>query len=334
MNILLTCTGRRHYLAKFFHQAVAGDGKIVGTDVSLTAPALAACDVAKQVPAVSAENYLDLLLETMKEHQINMLFSLNDLELELLVKNRDLIEHKTGATVYVPSPEALAICADKWETFKFAKNIGVPVPETWLTVDSALKALDSSQVSFPLIVKPRWGSASIGLFVVHDKETLNEAFEACERAVAGSLLASFGSTDAVIIQEMLEGTEYGVDLLFGKQENLIGFAAKKKLAMRAGETDKAVSVEAAPFKQSVEALAANLAHRGNMDCDFIERNGIYYLLEINPRFGGGYPFTHLAGANHVQMLLDDYADKPLQPYSYEIGKGFAKYDDLVAVPNE
>src|SRR5690554_2822414 len=139
MNILLTCTGRRHYLAKFFHQAVAGDGKIIGTDMSLTAPALAACDVAKKVPAVSAENYLDLLLETMKEHQVNMLFSLNDLEVELLVENRDLIEHETGATVYVPSSEALVICADKWETFKFAKSIGVPVPETWLTVDSALK---------------------------------------------------------------------------------------------------------------------------------------------------------------------------------------------------
>lgn len=331
MNILLTCTGRRHYLAKFFHQALAGKGKVVGTDMSLTAPALAMCDVAKQVPAVSDENYLDLLLGIIKEQQIDMLFSLNDLELELLVKNRDLIEHETGATVYVPSPEALAICADKWETFKFAKNVGIPVPETWLTVNSALKALGTSQVSFPLIVKPRWGSASIGLFVVHDKETLEEAFEACERAVAGSLLASFGNTDAVIIQEMLEGTEYGVDLLFGKQANFIGFAAKKKLAMRAGETDKAISVSPAPFKESVELLASNLIHRGNMDCDFIERDGTYYLLEINPRFGGGYPFTHLAGANHVQMLLDDYADKPLQSYSYEVGKGFAKFDDLVAV---
>jgi len=270
----------------------------------------------------------------MKEHQVNMLFSLNDLEVELLVENRDLIEHETGATVYVPSSEALAVCADKWETFKFAKNIGVPVPETWLTVSSALKALDTSQVSFPLIVKPRWGSASIGLFVVHDKETLKEAFEACEQAVAGSLLASFGNTDAVIIQEMLEGTEYGVDLLFGKQENFIGFTAKKKLAMRAGETDKAVSVEAAPFKASVEALAANLAHRGNMDCDFIERNGIYYLLEINPRFGGGYPFTHLAGANHVQMILDDYQGKALQSYAYQVGKSFAKCDTLVEVPVE
>lgn len=332
MNILLTCTGRRHYLAKFFHQALAGKGKVVGTDMSLTAPALAMCDVVRQVPPVSDENYLNLLLEIIKEQQINLLFSLNDLELELLVNNRDAIEQETGATVYVPTAETLCICADKWQTFHFAKSIGVPVPETWLTVGSALESLDASEVSFPLIVKPRWGSASIGLFVANDKETLVEVFEACERAVASSLLASFGSTEAVIIQEMLVGTEYGLDLLFSKQENFIGFTAKKKIAMRAGETDKAISVEAAPFKQSIETIAANFVHRGNMDCDFIERDGTFYLLEINPRFGGGYPFTHLAGANHVQMLLDDYAGKPIQPYSYEVGKGFAKFDDLVAVP--
>lgn len=331
-NVLLTCAGRRHYLVNYFRQALVGSGKVVGADVSLCAPALAICDVVMQVPSVSDDAYLDALVEIMIGQDIDMLFSLNDLELEILAKNRDLIEQKTGATVYVPTLATLDICADKWKTFQFARQIGIPVPETWLSVDDALAALNASRVSFPLIIKPRWGSASVGLFVVNDVESLKESFTACEHIVNEGFLSTFGSTDAVIIQEMLVGTEYGVDLLFSKQDEFIGFAAKKKFGMRAGETDKAFSVDPAPFQASVEAIAANLSHRGNMDCDFIERDGVFYLLEINPRFGGGYPFTHLAGANHVQMLLDDYRGKPLEPYTYEVGRGFAKFDDLVAIP--
>ncbi|HSH44954.1 MAG TPA: N-acetylmuramic acid 6-phosphate etherase, partial [Longimicrobiales bacterium] len=128
---------------------------------------------------------------------------------------------------------------------------------------------------------------------------------------------------AVLIQELIEGDEYGVDILYDKEESFIGFTAKKKLAMRAGETDKAVTVPSEVLKEVVHTIAQNLPHRGNMDCDFIERDGQFYLLELNPRFGGGYPFTHLAGANHVKMLLDDYLNDPIDDYFYEVGKAFA-----------
>jgi carbamoyl-phosphate synthase large subunit len=121
-------------------------------------------------------------------------------------------------------------------------------------------------------------------------------------------------------------------MLYGKNENFIGFAAKKKLAMRAGETDKAITVAPASFEGIVAKIARALLHRGNLDCDFLERDGKFYLLEFNPRFGGGYPFTHLAGANHIQMLIDDYQERPLTPYSYQVGKAFAKCDTLVEVP--
>ncbi|NWN81512.1 MAG: hypothetical protein HLX48_00750 [Halomonas sp.] len=102
--------------------------------------------------------------------------------------------------------------------------------------------------------------------------------------------------------------------------------------MRAGETDKAVTVAPELFQETVAKISSVLPHRGNLDCDFLERDGKFYLLEINPRFGGGYPFTHLAGANHVKMLLDDYQERALGEYSYAVGKGFAKYDTLVEVP--
>src|SRR5690554_7038925 len=332
MNILLTCAGRRHYLATYFNQALGQSGRVVGTDMDLSAPALQACDVARQVPGVFDPGYLDALKKVILEENIHMVFSLNDLEVGLLAENREALEQETGATLYVPPVQTLEVCADKWRTFEFAQEIGVAAPETFLTVAGAINALELGRVQFPLIIKPRWGSASIGLYVVETREDLKAGFEACRKAVAKSALSSLGAEDFVIVQEVIQGPEYGVDILYGRQENYIGFTAKKKLAMRAGETDKAVTVDAEPFREIVARIAGALPHRGNLDCDFLERDGKYYLLEFNPRFGGGYPFTHLAGADHVRMLLDDYQGLPLTPYGYQVGKAFAKCDTLVEVP--
>ncbi|QHD70724.1 ATP-grasp domain-containing protein (plasmid) [Sphingobium yanoikuyae] len=331
-NILLSCAGRRHYLAEYFVEAIGGAGRVVGTDMDPTAPALVACDRRRLVPAVAAPDYLERLIEVIAEEEIDMVFSLNDLELELLSRNRDAIEACTGATVYVAPEASMAIGADKWLTYQFALRHGIPTPATFLDVASAREAIGAGRCATPLIVKPRWGSASIGLVRVESADALEAAYQTCRNAVAGSALAVFGLDGAVMIQERIEGSEYGVDILYGRDEAFIGFAAKRKLTMRAGETDKAVTVEPARFRASVERITRNLPHRGNLDCDFLERDEELLLLEINPRFGGGYPFTHMAGANHVAILLADFAGRPLPPYGYGIDRTFAKYDCLTETP--
>ncbi len=332
IKVLLTCAGRRHYLVSFFNEALSGFGKVVGTDMDLSAPALAACSDTYLVPSVFAPDYLEQLRAVIRAENVNMVFSLNDLEIGLLAASRDELERETGATFYVPPPESLRICGDKWATYRFAQDHGIPVPVTFLNSGDALKALRSGVVKYPLFIKPRWGSASIGLFVVECDEELENACRSCAKAVAKSSLARLGEKDSVIIQEFVGGSEYGVDVLYGKKQECIGYTAKRKLAMRAGETDMAVSVDPMPFDEVIKQIGAALPHRGNLDCDFLECDGQLYLLELNPRFGGGYPFTHLVGANHVQMLLDDYQGKPLGTYGYQVGKAFSKYDMLVEVP--
>lgn len=332
MNILLSCAGRRHYLATYFRDSLAGKGHVVGTDMDLTAPALAVCDRRRQLPASSAPDYLERLIAVICEEKVSLVFSLNDLELDLLSRNREIIEAKTGATLYVPPLETVNVSSDKWRTFTFAREMGIPAPASFLDAAEALAAIRRREIAYPLIVKPRWGSASIGLFRVSDEDELHSAVSSCRGAVAQSALAQFGLEQAVIIQELLGGPEYGVDVLYGRDARHIGFTAKRKLAMRAGETDKAVTVDPDKFRNAVEAIARNLPHRGNLDCDFLERDGMVYLLEMNPRFGGGYPFTHLAGANHVAMLLADCEGKSLPPYRYKVGRAFAKYDMLTEVP--
>lgn len=332
-TVLITCVGRRHYLARYFKDALAKTGgRLIGADMSESAPSLAVCDVACVLPPVFAPEYLDRLRAIIKEQKVDLVFSVNDLEIELLAANREALEQETGAVFYVPPIETARIGADKWLTAEFARSIAVRGPRTFLSTAAALEAVRAGTVAYPLMVKPRWGSGSIGLFRVESAAELETAFAECAAAVSRSILQPLGGQDAVIIQQFIVGPEYGVDLLYGRDEQLIGFAAKRKLAMRAGETDKAMTVPPARFEEPVRRIAEALRHRGNMDCDFLERDGELYLLELNPRFGGGYPFTHNAGADHVAMLLEDFLGRRPQSYAYEPGIAFAKYDDLVQVP--
>lgn len=333
MNVLLTCVGRRHYLVDFFRQALGSEGRVVGTDMDITAPAMTACDARHIVPSVFDEGYLERIVEIAKLESIDMVFSVNDLEQGLLAEHRNDLDAETGAVFYVPSPRTERVCSDKWETFCFVKSVGVSAPATYLDPKLALDAIRRKKIAFPLMVKPRWGSASIALHRVYEEKDLELSFEACRSSTERSALAALGSEESVIVQEIIEGPEYGVDLLYGKDERFIGFTAKRKLAMRAGETDKAVTVPPDRFLASIEKMAQNLPHRGNLDCDFLERDGELFLLEMNPRFGGGYPFTHLAGANHVEMLINDQLGLPLPHYEYSYGKAFSKFDSLVEVEN-
>ena len=87
MNVLLTCAGRRHYLARYFRDALSGQGLLIGADMDPTAPALAACDRSYQVPAVTSPDYINRIVEIIKGDDVQMVFSLSDLEVGLLANS-------------------------------------------------------------------------------------------------------------------------------------------------------------------------------------------------------------------------------------------------------
>ena len=122
MNILFTCAGRRTYLLKYFKEQLKGEGIIVATDMQMSAPALSVADYVEQVPGVYTPNYINITLEICKKYNINVLISLNDLELPILSKNRAYFE-KNGVLLVVSSPEVIDICFDKYETYKYHTNI-------------------------------------------------------------------------------------------------------------------------------------------------------------------------------------------------------------------
>ena len=226
------------------------------------------------------------------------------------------------------------ICFDKFRTAQYIESLGLNTPKTFINYQEALNAIDKGELSFPLVLKPRWGSGSIGIEFVEDKEEMDIVYHLLLKKVKKSILskASVGN-EFILIQEKISGPEYGLDVMNDLQGNHMAVSVKHKLAMRAGETDKAVTVDNAELRNVGSCLGQNLKHIGNLDCDVLERDGLYYVLELNPRFGGGYPFSQEAGVNMpkaiIEWLKGNQIDISILQPTY--GKAFAKCDYLVAV---
>lgn len=198
INILFSCAGRRTYLLKYFKEALQDDGLIVATDMQLSAPALQAADVKIQVPAVYDPNYVDITLNICKEQKIDLLISTNDLELPILAANKARFE-ALGVKVLVSSAEVIDICFDKYKTARWVESIGLQSPKTYVRLGDVKKALVSGEISFPLFMKPRWGSGSIGLETIADMEELDIYYHLLLKKVKRTILATASVGDEYIL---------------------------------------------------------------------------------------------------------------------------------------
>lgn len=334
MNILFTCAGRRTYLLKYFKENMSPEDKIVATDMQLSAPALQAADIKIQVPAVYDPKYIDITLNICKEYKIDALLCLNDLELPILAENKAKFE-ASGVKVIVSDPEVIDICFDKYKTAQWVESIGLNAPKTYVTLASAKEALAKGEIAFPLFMKPRWGSGSIGLETIDDMEELDIYYHLLMKKIKKTILATTSVGDEyIMIQEKLTGNEFGLDIMNDLEGNNVAVSVKQKLAMRAGETDKALTVDLPVVREMGAAIGRNLKHIGNLDVDIMQRaNGDYCVLELNPRFGGGYPFSYEAGVNMPLAILkwlkgENVDTAILNP---EYGRMFAKNDYLMEI---
>ncbi len=334
MNILFTCAGRRTYLLKYFKENLSVGDKIVATDMQLSAPALQVADVKLQVPAVYSPDYVDIILHICKEYDIAAVFSLNDLELPVLAENKPQFEAQ-GVKLIVSDTPVIEIAFDKYKTAKWIESIGLAAPKTYVRLKDVKDALSKGNVCFPLFMKPRWGSGSIGLESISDMEELDIYYGLLMKKIKKTILATASVGDEyIIIQEKLTGNEYGLDVMNNLDGKNVGVSVKQKLAMRSGETDKAITVNLPEVHEIGRIIGDALGHIGNLDVDIMQRaDGTYCVLELNPRFGGGFPFSYEAGVNLpkvlIQWIKNEPADLSLLEPAY--GKMFAKNDYLLEI---
>lgn len=334
MNILFTCAGRRTYLLKYFKENMNEGDKVVATDMQLSAPALQAADVKLQVPAVYDPKYVDTTLQICKEQKIDALLSLNDLELPILAENKARFEAE-GVKVIVSDPSVIDIAFVKYKTAQWVESLGLKSPKTFVRLEDAKRALETGELHFPLFMKPRWGSGSIGLESIADMEELDIYYHLLMKKIKKTILATASVGDEyIMIQEKLTGSEFGLDVMNDLEGNNVAVSVKQKLAMRAGETDKAVTVDLPEVREIGHKIGAALKHIGNLDVDVMQNDkGEYCVLELNPRFGGGFPFSYEAGVNLPKAIIEwvkgNKVDaSTLQP---EYGRMFSKNDYLMEI---
>ena len=307
MNILLTSAGRRGYLAGYFKEALktAGCGGLVHAANSSECPAFASADRSVITPLIYDKGYISFLLEYCKKEAIGLLVPLFDIDVPVLAANRALFA-AVGTLVVTAEPEAVDICNDKWKTFTVLKEAGIPVPASWLAMEEALKAAGNGSLSWPVMVKPRWGMGSLSVYQADNPEEMKVLAGKCRRGIQDSYMKYESMADpdsCVLFQQRIKGRDYGLDVMNGLDGRYRTTIVKEKMAMRSGETDAAGTIDNKELEGLGRTLGTLLCHRGNLDVDVLEEDGTYYVLEMNARFGGGYPFSHAAGADLPLALV-------------------------------
>lgn len=305
MNILLTSVGRRTYLIEYFKESMHGIGKVYASNSEYTYT-LSHADEYVITPIIYDEKYIDFLIQYCKEKKITAIISLFDIDLYVLSKNKKRFA-ENGIFVVVSDENAIDICNDKWKTYLFLKKNEIDCPKTYKSLQEVKVALDRKELDFPVIIKPRWGMGSIGIFIAEDETELDLFTKKIRRQIFNSYLKYESTQDieeCILFQEKINGIEYGLDVFNNFTGNLVSVVAKQKIAMRAGETDVAKTVDTAEYEDIAEKLSKGLKHIGDLDVDiFKTSDNRIFVLELNCRFGGQYPFSHLAGVNYPKQIV-------------------------------
>ena len=328
MNILLTSAGRRTYMVDYFKKAVGAEGKVYAANSQMS-PALHESDGMIISPIIFSKEYIPFLLDKCRELSIDLIVSFFDIDMPVLSTHREEFE-AIGTRLAMSDSSFYEICSDKFVMGQELQKAGLHAARGYVDIDRLKAALKNDRVAndtdaadaaslscgggdgeaqlhFPLIVKPRFGMGSIGVYKAYSELELDGAYSMCEREVKNSYLkyesANVPEDSIVLIQECLEGDEYGLDVICDFDGNYVNTIVRRKFAMRSGETDEAVVLGADDkgydsLTELGERFARHFHPKGLTDIDVIMgEDKTPKIIDINGRFGGGYPFSHIAGAN-------------------------------------
>lgn len=320
MNILILSAGTRNKIVQYFRKVFTGKGNVIATDMSNLAPALYDADKYYIVPRMTAPNYLDVILDICEKEKITGVLSLIDPELSLLAENVRKFE-AVGTKVIGSSYELCEMALDKFQMYNWLTEHNYKCAKSYMDKESFYADVEAGRISYPVFIKPARGSASIAISKVYDKETVD-------------LL--FAHDDGLMIQEFLDGQEIGADVYIDLiSKEIVSIFTKKKIKMRAGETDKAVSFKDAKLFALIEKFVSEAGYVGQIDIDIFEINGEYYISEVNPRFGGGYPHAYESGCDHMSLIAENLAGRvtSVNIGNYDDGIYMMKYNELTVKRN-
>ena len=248
--------------------------------------------------------------------KIDGVLSLIDPELSLLAAHESDFS-MLGVKVIGSPYEQCERSLDKFQMYQWLNSHGYHCAKSYMDKEQFYSDLEEGKISFPVFVKPAKGSASIAISKVYDKETVD-------------LL--FAHEEGLMIQEFLNGQEIGADVYIDMiSGEVVSVFTKKKLKMRAGETDKAVSFKDEKLFLLIEQFVKESGFSAQIDIDIFDVDGDYFISEVNPRFGGGYPHAYESGADHMEMIINNLKGitNEKQIGNYRDGSVMMKYVELM-----
>lgn len=316
MRILIVSCGTRNKLIRFIKSEPKTEW-VAAADCSPYAPALYEADAYHIVPRMTDPVYLSAILSICRRDKIDALLPLQEDELFLMAQNRTMFE-KTGVTLIVSPPESVELCRDKYRFYEYLLSKDIPALKTWADFNEFDVDYRNKKASFPVFVKPVRGCGSIGISKVECMELLE-------------VLSKY-SKEELLIQQLCAGDEFGadiyVDLLDGNVKEIF---VKQKIRMRAGETEKSVSYKNEDLFELIKKTVKGLSLRGPVDMDIFRMDGKFYISEINPRFGGGYPHAYGCGVNFPKLIANNISGNVNEENigNYDEGICMMKYQDEI-----
>lgn len=282
INWLLSTVGRRTYIADYIRAASPPGSRIIGTGSTLYTEGFGSCDVARILPSIDDPGYLDSVLDVCRDERVQAMITLSDHDVMAVATIRSALS-EMGVACFFADPAGAETYGNKWETYRASLECGVDMP---FTVSGLEQAKD---IGYPMVVKPRRGSASVGIAYPNDEADLVEAWAACEDPIG---------------QEFSGGRLLNVEVCSDADGRVLGACAWAKHETRyAGETYRSTTID---HPEAISAAVRLLEHRpvpGPVDLDMVETADGVKIYEVNTRFGGGYPVSQLAGADFPALMV-------------------------------
>jgi carbamoyl-phosphate synthase large subunit len=315
-NVLISSAGRRVGLLRAFREALRElglDGHVLAADVSDLSPAFHLADAHFLVPPCTSPEFVPALSDLCAREGIRLVVPTIDPELPVLAEHREAFA-ENGTTVAISSPEVIRIGWDKGTTNEWLRCNGFP------TVRQVIPGVGGTvELPFPLVVKPRRGSAAVGVRVVSDDAELQ---------------LSIRNGD-VVVQELAPGVEHTLDVFVDRSGTPMCAVPRRRIEVRAGEVSKGRTLRCEPLIDLASRICEALpgAYGVITIQVFLEEDsGEMNVIEINPRFGGGFPLAWEAGARYPTWLIQDVLGRtPDVRTDWRDGLVMLRYDDAVFV---
>ncbi|MGL5562897.1 MAG: ATP-grasp domain-containing protein [Tannerellaceae bacterium] len=319
MNILITSAGKRVTLVTLFKKelkAIFPSGKVFTTDMNPNmAPAGIVSDNCFKVCRVTDPEYIDLLISICLENEVKLIVPTIDTELLVLSKVKDRFA-QYGISIMVSDYKFISTCRDKRNTNAFFEKCQIRVPNP----------IDKNKPTYPMFAKPYDGSLSKDLFYIKTPDDLT---------------AEILNHPKLIFMEYIDKSiykEFTVDLYYGSDHKLKSVVPRERVEIRAGEINKGFTRKnyLMPYLKDRIACLPGVVGCICIQLFYNEDTNDVVAIEINPRYGGGYPLSYYAGANYPKYMIQEYLQNQKIQYSedWKDNTLFLRYDSEVVVYDE